>query len=535
MWCRAITEEDRVMNKVVVVWMLVSFLLLFSVAGTSEEAADGSTAVNVDELRKQAEAGHPIAQFNLGVYYFNGEGEPKDLKEAVKWWTRAAEQGNVGAQFNLGLCYADGKGVPKDQKEAVKWYTRAAEQGDTVVQVILGNLYENGKGVPKDMKEAVKWWTRAAEQGNVGAQFNLGLCYADGKGVPKDPKEAVKWYTLAAEQGDATAQNNLGGCYENGEGVPKDLKQAVKWYTRAAEQGDYMAQCNLGLCYKDGEGVPKDLIKAYMWLNLAAAEDQIIAKNREIAAKEMTPDQIAEAQRLSAAFVPKKEGAVGSSPTTPGDVAMVMPDTSVPPKGTGTAFTITADGYLVTAAHVVANAVRVEVYGGGQALPATVVARDAVNDVAVLKVEGAYSPVRLVSSGGLKLGTDLFTVGFPDVQVQGAAPKLTKGSLSGLLGPADDPRYFQLSNPIQPGNSGGAVANEKGEVVGVLVGMLDLLKTIERTGQAPQNVNFALKSSYVLPLLETVPGLSEKIAAVKSPVGDAYQAVTDATVMVVVY
>lgn len=69
----------------------------------------------------------------------------------------------------------------------------------------------------------------------------------------------------------------------------------------------------------------------------------------------------------------------------------------------------------------------------------------------------------------------------------------------------------------------------------MLVGMPDLTKTIERTGQAPQNANFALKSSYVLPLLETMPGLSEKIGKVKSPGGDAYQAVTAATVMVVVY
>ena len=77
-------------------------------------------------------------------------------------------------------------------------------------------------------------------------------------------------------------------------------------------------------------------------------------------------------------------------------------------------------------------------------------AQDAVNDVAVLKAEGGFSPVRLVSSSSLTLGADLFTVGFPDVQVQGTAPKLTKGSVSGLLGPGDDPRYFQLSNPIQP-------------------------------------------------------------------------------------
>jgi hypothetical protein len=109
-----------------------------------------------------------------------------------------------------------------------------------------------------------------------------------------------------AEAGDAAAQNNLGLCYATGVGVPEDMKEAVKWYTRAAEQGFAYAQYNLGLVYATGEGVPKDMVKAYHWFSLAAVEDRDAAKSREIAAQEMTPDQIAEAQRLSAAFVPKK-------------------------------------------------------------------------------------------------------------------------------------------------------------------------------------------------------------------------------------
>ena len=73
-----------------------------------------------------------------------------------------------------------------------------------------------------------------------------------------------------------------------------------------AEQGVPKAQCSLGLLYANGEGVPKNSVEAYKWLNLAAAngyEDAI--KRRSILERQMTRDQIAEAQRLSAGWQPK--------------------------------------------------------------------------------------------------------------------------------------------------------------------------------------------------------------------------------------
>ena len=81
---------------------------------------------------------------NLGSIhvYSNGEGVPKDDREAVKWYRRAAEQGDASAQFNLGVMARDsnGEGVPEDDREAVKWYRRAAEQGDASAQFNLGSI-----------------------------------------------------------------------------------------------------------------------------------------------------------------------------------------------------------------------------------------------------------------------------------------------------------------------------------------------------------------------------------------------------------
>ena len=67
-----------------------------------------------------AQQGNPIAQFNLGAMYSNGEGVAQDYKEAFKWYQLAAEQGVAQAQYNLGVMYSKGRGVPQDDQEAAK-------------------------------------------------------------------------------------------------------------------------------------------------------------------------------------------------------------------------------------------------------------------------------------------------------------------------------------------------------------------------------------------------------------------------------
>ena len=155
---------------------------------------------------------------------------------------------------------------------------------------------------------------KAANQGFAVAQYNLGVRYDDGEGVPKDDAEAVKWYRKAAEQGDAGAQCNLGIMYQFGDGVPKDDVEAVKWYRKAADQGYAQAQYNLGVMYGKGEGVPKDDVEAYVWWNLAGQTLDDARENRDKIANDMTPEQIAEAQKRSKEFVPKPSSSTVANP-----------------------------------------------------------------------------------------------------------------------------------------------------------------------------------------------------------------------------
>jgi len=186
--------------------------------------------------------------------------------------------------------------------------TKILANGNNVsAQFDLGWMYYNGEGVSKDLALAASWFREAAEQGHAGAQYNLGYMYANGEGVYKDSALAVSWYRNAAEQGDADAQFNLGMKYLSGDGVSQDSVLAAGWLRKAAEQGLVPAQCNLGAIIEAGDGVLKDLVAAYMWRNLAAAQgDRSAVLGRNALEKIMTPAQIAEAQKLSREWTPKK-------------------------------------------------------------------------------------------------------------------------------------------------------------------------------------------------------------------------------------
>ena len=103
-----------------------------------------------------------------------------------------------------------------------------------------------------------------------------------------------------------------------------------------------------------------------------------------------------------------------------------------------------------------------------------------------MKVEGKFTPIPLASSKDVNLGTKVFTIGYPKASLQGESAKFTEGSVSSLSGMRDDPKHFQISVPVQPGNSGGPLIDEYGNIVGVIVSQL--------LGDRVQNVNYAIKS-----------------------------------------
>jgi hypothetical protein len=173
-----------------------------------------------------------------------------------------------------------------------------------------GTAYER-----EDYQTAYRLLKPLAESGRADAQFAIGNMYYRGKGVSQDYTEAMRWFRKAAEQNLAVAQHYLGEMYYEGKGVPQDFGQADMWNRRAAEQGYVLAQGLRGDMYFSGKGLPKDYILAHMWYSLSISRfppewkalQKATERARDLVASMMTPDQIAEAQKLAREWKPKME------------------------------------------------------------------------------------------------------------------------------------------------------------------------------------------------------------------------------------
>ncbi|MBL8737827.1 MAG: trypsin-like peptidase domain-containing protein [Planctomycetes bacterium] len=173
------------------------------------------------------------------------------------------------------------------------------------------------------------------------------------------------------------------------------------------------------------------------------------------------------------------------------------------PFATGSGFFITRTGFLVTNYHVIGESSLLTVTTKIGEKKARVVAVDKAGDLAILKVEGEFDALPVVGSAGVRLGDTVGTVGFPNPAVQGFEPKLSKGEIAGLAGIGDDQSVFQISAPIQPGNSGGALFDDAGRVVGVVVAKLRADVALATSGALPENVNYAIKSALLVRLIQS--------------------------------
>lgn len=490
--------KKRITSSVVCILGVFAMLAMLASPILADQLQDAETALSqgdfvqaIELFRSLAEQGDALAQTPLGLMYEYGQGVPQDYKEALKWYRLAAEQGDAFGQHALGLMYGRGNGVPQDFKEAIKWFQLAAKQGLPFSQHLLGGMYARGQGVPQDYKEALKWFRLAAEQGDRDAEFALGHMYVEGNGVPQNYKEASKWYRLAAEQGQIEARVALGFMYEEGKGVPQDYKEATKWFRLAAEQGDAFGQLKLSQKFAQGKGVPQDYVQAHLWANLAASSGlQQAERLRDRLVSLMTATQLAEAQALASEWQPQADS------SEPKAIA-----------GSATGFFVDANGTVITSQHVVAGASRITARcGKGEAVAATVAASNQSTDIAVLATNTSNTPyLTFARPRSTTVGQRIFTYGFPVTEMLGAEPKFTDGTISALSGIGGEQTYFQISVPVQPGNSGGPVVNDDGEVVGIVAAVAAIQAFFENTGTLPQNVNWAVKAEYAAPMFDSPP------------------------------
>lgn len=190
-------------------------------------------------------------------------------------------------------------------------------------------------------------------------------------------------------------------------------------------------------------------------------------------------------------------------------------------KSSGSGFFVNKNGVIATNSHVVSGAKKITVsYLNSNnetiTLNAKILLDDKSNDVALLKIDDTNFkdltaiPYTITQNG--EIGQKVFTIGFPLNNVMGSNFKVNDGIISSKSGILDDIRFYQISVPLQPGNSGGPLFNEDGNIVGITSSRLNG----ESIGTKIENVNYAIKSSYLLNLFNMLPDSDRTSISVKS-------------------
>ena len=408
----------------------------------------------------------------------------KDYKRAIAVCRRAAEQGYVIVQVALGLMYANGDGVPKNDREAVKWLRLAAEQGHAKAQTHLGWMYYNGDGVTKNGREAVKWLRLAAEQGYTEAQIGLGLVYANSDGVLENDREAVKWFRLAAEQGDALAQSALGGMYAGGEGVIQDYIEAYIWYSLAVANGNNDSS-------EWRNRVAKFLTVSELRIARQEAKrrmQQIESRQSEQPANDSPPITDIAPRVAVAPDIPPNKAAVAFEN---GWRSVVVIETDIG-QGSGV---IIRPNLVATNCHVVDDGTAIIVFKANnrraqkdEEFRAQIHRAHEARDLCLLEVSGLWGiPANLRRTDSLTVGESVYAIGAP----QGLDYSLSAGVISQLRKEEGESiPLIQTDAAISLGSSGGGLFDAQGNLVGIT--------TKKRIGDLVEGISFAIPADWIL-------------------------------------
>lgn len=251
-----------------------------AMTGTLEDAYKGVLAM--------AEAGEPMAQYAIGLFYFWGDMllnfqkpskadfakcEKENAAQALKWFRRSAEQGCIPAFRNAFNSVRNGvNGVTKDLEESLRW----AETMDGKVDMrdYYHSLILEYQGL-KRHADAIRWCEKGVRDGVPVCAVDLGIVYLYGdRGAKEDDEKALQLFNMAANSGDAYGYYNAGRCYYNGWGCTKDYQEAFHCFEEAAHKNHPTAKWYLAICYFWGRGVEQSYDMAVRMMNTLIRERQ---------------------------------------------------------------------------------------------------------------------------------------------------------------------------------------------------------------------------------------------------------------------
>ena len=187
---------------------------------------------------------------------------------------------------------------------------------------------------------------------------------------------------------------------------------------------------------------------------------------------------------------------VARKPPSPTPRKRADPD-KVVAAASGSGFAVSSKGHVITNNHVIEGCQNVKIHNSGKAIPATVVTYDPQNDLALLKGDFRPATVLPLSNDRPELLQDVYVAGYPFGRKISTGVKVTKGIVSSLTGVGNNFSQIQIDAALQPGNSGGPILDDKGNVIGVAVAKLDIKKILKDFGVIPEGTNFGVRTNVV--------------------------------------
>lgn len=432
------------------------------------------------------------AQFFLGMMYDRGQSVPQNYRQAAQWHTKAAEAGNASAQFTLGTKYFLGQGVPENYVLAHLWLNLAASKNneyakdrDAIVTFMTPTQLAEAQKLAREWKPTTGTQAPAGEANHSSdasdrSQYERVLTlFRDG-----DLDGARHGFTafIASYPGSALAPNAwfwLGESYYG----RKNYQEAINAYERVE------------LDYPLSEKVPAALLKkGYSYIAMRDPKGAAAVLKQVVT---LFPQSL-EAEKAANKLVQLGE-VMGRLPSE-----MVHPKEEAKPTGTGTGFVVSRQGHILTNYHVVEKCGTVRATMEGRKKEVTIVGTDAENDLALLQLPASVTSVARFREGRtIRPGDGVVVVGFPLPGLLATEPQVTTGAVSAMAGIGNDTRFLQISAPVQPGNSGGPLMDQSGNIVGVVVSKLNAVAIAKTTGDIPQNINFAINGAAAKAFLDS--------------------------------
>ena len=453
--------------------------------------------LGISTMERAARSGDDSAGYALAHIFLENEVVPINYPEATYWMARSAATNNNEAKYNMGWILSQEDNPNRNLTSAFEWYLKAAEAGYQPAFFKVAFALHFGEGVLENDREAARWYIKSADLGEGHSQRNLGFMYQEGEGVPQDYVKAYMWFNLAAARdisGAADAKNKLSRIMSRNQ-IDEAQRLSAKWQPgKTNHTFSSTSQTQQRLSARPKSTADTDMIKtaqqslkAFGFYN--GPIDGIAGSNTEKAVRKFQ-EYIGEpiTGKIDSELILNLGTATGILAALDSDEP--EDDSTTRSGSSGTGFYVSSDGLIVTNAHV-AEGCKNPRLASGDALSM----RDLDNssDLALLSSSNANTvPLVLRSGRGIRLGSDVVVAGFPLRGILSDDLNVTTGSVSALSGPNNDRRLFQLTAPVQPGNSGGPILDESGNLVGVIVSKLDALSVAATTGDIPQNVNFGI-------------------------------------------